>query len=126
MMGIIHPNEKITLNELQERVKYVLSFKPRLDKLLINDPRQGVIVAKSLQRFINAEDKELTKVRYDSLMSSNEWLSNYKGFILEFRQFDKQITQQNLHSFIHEITSAHESTTLNVLFPNGNIQFVDL
>jgi hypothetical protein len=59
-------------------------------------------------------------------MKSNNYLSNYKDFILEFRQFNGQITERNLHSFIFEITSAHESTVLNALFPNGNVQFKDL
>ncbi len=125
-METIQLIKDIILKELQDRVKYILSFKNKLEILEENDIQQGVTVARALQSFINAEDKEVTKTRYDRLMKSNNYLSNYKGFILEFRQFNGQITKRNLHSFIFEITSAHESTVLNALFPNGNVQFKDL
>ncbi|WP_276805127.1 hypothetical protein [Lactobacillus hominis] len=120
-MKKIQPNKNITLNELQERVKYVFSFKSRLEKLRSANPKQGVEIARSIRRFINAEDKELTKKKYDDLMNNNKYLSNYKGFILEFRQFNGRITQENLHSFIFEITSAHSSSEMKVFFPDGNI-----
>ena len=123
-MKTIKPNENITLEELQERVKYILSFKPRLEKLMNTDIVQGVEMARILRQFISAEDKELTKAKYDSLINRDKYLSNYRGFIREFRQFDGNITPENLHSFIFEITSAHSSVEMHVLFPtNDQIPF---
>ncbi|WP_235808743.1 hypothetical protein [Lacticaseibacillus camelliae] len=45
-------------------------------------------------------------------MLDNNYLSNYRAFVEEFRQFSGKITKDNLHSFIFEITSAHSSTEL--------------
>lgn len=125
-METIRPEKDTTLDELQDRVKYILSYRNKLEALEKNDIQQGVAVARILQSFINAEDKEVTKTKYDNLMNSNDYLSNYRGFVLEFRQFNGKVTKENLHSFISEITSAHESTALGVLFPNGNVQFKNL
>lgn len=86
-MGTIQPNGNITLAELQERVKYILGFKPNLEKLLDDDPQQAVKIATSLHEFINSEDKELSKARYDQLMLDNNYLSNYRVFVGKFRQF---------------------------------------
>lgn len=125
-METIQPNENITLTELQERVKYILGFKSKLEKLLDDDTQQAVKIATLLRKFINinSEDKELSKVKYDSLMANNKYLLNYRAFIEEFRQFSGRITKKNLHSFIFEITSAHSSTELGVLFPtNDEISF---
>ena len=49
-MKTIQPNENITLEELQERVKYILSFKPRLEKLMNTDIVQGVEMARILRQ----------------------------------------------------------------------------
>ena len=51
-METIQPNGNITLAELQERVKYILGFKPNLEKLLDADPQQAVKIATSLHEFI--------------------------------------------------------------------------
>ena len=99
-METIQPNGNITLAELQERVKYILGFKPNLEKLLDDDPQQAVKIATSLHEFINSEEKELSKARYDQLMLDNNYLSNYRAFVEEFRQFSGKITKDNLHSFI--------------------------
>lgn len=123
-METIQPNGNITLAELQERVKYILGFKPNLEKLLDDDPQQAVKIATSLHEFINSEEKELSKARYDQLMLDNNYLSNYRAFVEESRQFSGKITKDNLHSFVFEITSAHSSTELRVLFPtNDEIPF---
>ncbi|NRN93026.1 hypothetical protein [Lactobacillus helveticus] len=60
-METIQLIKDIILNELQDRVKYILSFKNKLEILEENDIQQGVTVARALQSFINAEDKEVTK-----------------------------------------------------------------
>ena len=89
-----------------------------------DDPQQAVKIATSLHEFINSEEKELSKVRYDQLMLDNNYLSNYRAFVDEFRQSSGKITKDNLHSLIFEITSAHSSTELRVLFPtNDEIPF---
>lgn len=64
-METIQPNGNITLAELQERVKYILGFKSKLENLLDDAPQQAVKIATSLHKFINSEGKELSKALYD-------------------------------------------------------------
>lgn len=85
-----------------------------------DDPQQAVKIATSLHKFINSEAKELSKARYDQLMLNNNYSSNYRAFIEEFRQFSGRITKNNLHSFIFEITFAHSLAELRVLFSRND------
>ncbi|MDF4142504.1 hypothetical protein P3319_05625 [Lactobacillus kefiranofaciens] len=48
-METIQLIKDIILNELQDRVKYILSFKNKLEILEENDIQQGVTVARALQ-----------------------------------------------------------------------------
>ncbi len=106
-MDTIVPSINTTKEELQRRIDYMVNEAARLEKLEETDSHEAMRRFIILKNFAYDEYHVLSLQKYEKVVSSNPYLSNYRGFFTHLHFTSGKVPIKLLHWNLDEFHQAN-------------------